>query len=913
MPTKYLFPELIRTKLHRPPFTGPLVARSRLLDLMDRSLTTPVTIVCAPAGFGKTTLVSSWIEAVPSRPATSAQPMRTAWLSLEASDGDVLTFLRYLVAAIRTAFPNTCADVVRLLKAPSPPTLDRLMVALINELEHLESPLLLVIEDCHLVSDEPAGQVIHEISEHCPPALHLILTSRTTPPIPLAQLRARGLVTEVRARNLRFTPDEATAFLNYALETPLSTPALNILIERTEGWIAGLHLAGLSLASTDDVEGAVAKLGGTNTYIADYLMDEVLARQSPEVQRFLHATSITERFCTDLAHHLLDSSIQDAPAQSAIQTIISANLFLLPLDQSATWFRYHALFREMLLSRLQAVSTPDTVCALHLRCARWFAENGSVDEALRHALAASDFNLAAEVMEANLVDVLNRGDRVTLERWLRLLPEPVIEQRVGLMLIRLWVLVLEWQLKAQAGVIQRIEHLIAEGGEPTLSPAAQGLVQGQLAAVRAQWAYFGNQPEETITRSSEVFDLLPAEWMYVRGGAALYLGLGMQACGRSAEAIQWLTEHYAMSADKSNGYAIRLLWSLCFVAYMNADLRTLRQQADFLLGQSEAAQLPSLLAWAHYFIGFVDYAWNNLESARRHFDSVVSQRDSVQALAAKASYAGLVLTLLAVEEVELAAQSVNDLASFERAQNGVEDPRTHSLRARVELAKGQIVRAANWADSLIVLPPQQPLMWPAEAPLTMARAWLARNGDQDRECNRQLLAALYDHAATFFNVRLQIETLALRAVAWEVTAEEQALQDLRQALAMAEPGEDIRVFLDLGTPMQRLLQQLADTDRADGFVHNVLNAFPGREMLYHEPNPTAGMIEGETIEHLTPRELEILGYMRMRLTDKEIASRLVISIVTVKRHATNIYVKLGVNRRWDAVAKAERLGLLPHD
>ena len=482
-----------------------------------------------------------------------------------------------------------------------------------------------MIEDCHLVADEPAGQVIHEISEHCPPALHLILTSRTTPPIPLAQLRARGLVTEVRARNLRFTPDEATAFLNHALETPLSITALNILIERTEGWIAGLHLAGLSLASTDDMEGAVAKLGGTNTYIADYLMDEVLARQSPEVQRFLLATSITERFCADLAHHILESGSQDAPAQSVIQSIISANLFLLPLDQSATWVRYHALFREMLLSRLQAVSTPDTVRALHLRCARWFAKNGSVDEALRHALAASDLNLAAEVMEANLVDALNRGDRVTLERWLRLLPKSVIEQRVGLMLIRLWVLVLEWQLKAQAGVIQRIEHLIAEGGEPTLSAAAQRLVQGQLAAVRAQWAYFSLQPEETITQAHQVFDLLPAEWMYVRGGAALYMGLGMQACGRSAEAIQWLTEQYAMSADKSNGYAIRLLWSLCFVAYMNADLRTLRQQAALLLSQTETAQLPSLLAWAHYFIGYVDYAWNNLESARWHFGFVVSQ------------------------------------------------------------------------------------------------------------------------------------------------------------------------------------------------------------------------------------------------------------------------------------------------
>ena len=808
MPRNHLFPELIKTKLHRPPVTGLLVARSRLFDLMDRSLTCPVTLVCAPAGFGKTTLVSSWIDAVPSRTATAAQPVRTAWISLDASDGDVLTFLRYLVAAIRSAVPGACPDVVLLLKAPSPPTPDRLIVTLINDLAHLETTLLLVIDDCHLVTGSPAEQVLHDLSEHCPPLLHLIFTSRTTPAIPLAQMRARGLVTEVRARDLQFTPDEATAFLDHAVEKPLTPAALNILIGRTEGWVAGLQLARLSLAAAEDVEEAVVKLGGTNTYIADYLMDEVLARQSPEIQRLLLATSITERFCTDLAYDLSESGIEEAPAQRAIQTIISANLFLLPLDQSATWFRYHALFREMLLSRLQAVSTPDAICALHLRCARWFAKNGFEDEALRHAVAASDFNLAAEMMEANLVDVLNRGDRVTLERWLRLLPETVIENRVGLLVIRLWVLVLEWQLKAQAGVIQRIEHLMAEGGQPALSVAAQRLIQGQLAAVRAQWAYFSNQPQETITLSHEVFDLLPAEWMYVRGGAALYLGLGMQACGRSAEAIQWLTERYATTADKSNGYAIRLLWSLCFVAYMNGDLRALRQQATLLLNQSETAQLQSLIAWAHYFIGFVDYAWNDLDGACRHFGFVISQRDSVQALAVKASYAGLVLTQLAQGSVDEAEQSVHDLVGLEQAQYGVEDLRTRALRARVALAKGQIARAATWVDPLNISPPQQPQMWMAEAPLTMAWVYLARGHEQDRGRARQVCDILYDAAVTSFNVRLQIETLTLRAVTWELAAEKQALQDVKQALGLAEQSGNIRVFLNLGAPMQRLLQQL---------------------------------------------------------------------------------------------------------
>ena len=626
MNTKALFPELICTKLNRPQVVGRLVARPRLIQQLQPSLTVPLTLICAPAGFGKSTVVSAWVDAILADAPATDQPLRVAWLSLDEGDNDVSVFLRYLVSAVRTVYPTACATVVDFLRAPVQPAPDLIIAALINDLAELPSACVLILEDVHVISSEAVHDVLQGLAERGPLLFHLIMTSRSTPMLPLARMRARGYLHEVRVRDLRFTPDETAAFLQQTLPVPLSPAALDILIVRTEGWIAGLHLAALSLASASDAETAVTDLAGSDTFIAEYLIDEVLSRQTPEIRRFLLVTSALDRFCAGLADAMLSETGAPRDAQQAIEALEQANLFVIPLDGAREWYRYHALFKDLLLVRLQTEYTSGQIDELRRRAVGWFAQHGYMDEALQNALAAHDLDLAAHLMESALCDVLNRGDRPTLDRWLRWLPEEFIERRPALLLIKVWALELSWQLEAQKEVMNKIEAVLADGRETQATPDEQQLLRGQLAVLKAQAAYFSNRPYEAISYAQDVFALLPPSWMYVRGGAALYLGLAMQAIGQSVDAERLLTEQFAAIADKTNGYRIWLLWSLCFIHYMNGQYELLLRSASLLLTQAAQARLTSLTGWAHYFLGVVHYEWNSLDAARIQFKAVLEHR-----------------------------------------------------------------------------------------------------------------------------------------------------------------------------------------------------------------------------------------------------------------------------------------------
>ena len=461
---------LLFTKLHRPPVTGDRVDRPRLIEMLNRGLQQgPLSLVCAAAGFGKTTLVSSWIESLTAGRGGVTPPLPAAWLSLDESDSDLVVFLRYFVAAIRTVFPESCAETLALLGAPQPTSQAPLVVALSNEIERLPARFVLVLDDYYAIRGEAVHDFLSELLRHWPQRLHLVLISRSNPPLPLANLRAKGQVTEIRTRDLRFTPEEAAAFLDKALPAPLSQSAVALLDQRLEGWIAGLRLVTLSLRAGADAETELAGLSGTNVEIADYLVDEVMSCQTPAILRFLLVTSILDRFCAALCECVLGSVAgSDGPpcdVPACIQWLESNNLFVIPLDNDRQWYRYHHLFQELLQRRLLAEVGPEQVTELHRRAAAWFVGQGLIDEALHHALAADDLDLAARLMEAGLCDVLNREDRSTLDRWLRLLPEEFIQRRPWLLMIKAYAFQFSWQLPAVWKLLGQIEALLDEGAE----------------------------------------------------------------------------------------------------------------------------------------------------------------------------------------------------------------------------------------------------------------------------------------------------------------------------------------------------------------------------------------------------------------------------------------------------------------
>ncbi len=519
-------PPLLTTKLNRPPATGDLIERPRLTELLDHSLQQgPLTIVCASAGFGKTTLVSAWIRSL----TESDPPVPVAWLSLDESDSDLVVFLRYVVAAIRTVFPESCPETLTLLQGSERAALMPLVIALSNDIERLPARFVLVLDDYHAIRDNVVHDFLSELFRHWPQHLHLVLISRRSLPLPLGKLRAQGQVTEIRTRDLRFTPEESAAFLNRVLASSLSPSTIAFLDERLEGWIAGLRLATLSLSRGANAESELNELSGTQFEIADYLMDEVLAYQTPVIFRFLLVTSLLNRFCVPLCESVLsaDSEVLPGDAAACIQWLEQNNLFVIPLDRNGQWYRYHHLFQELLQRRLAAVVDPEQVTEIHRRAAAWFAEQDLVDEALHHALAIYDLGLAAQLMVAGLRDALNRDDRSTLERWLRLLPDDFIDGHPWLLMIKALVFQISWQPAALWNLLDQIEALLDAAGES--APHAGELqdlpvLRGMIAALRAQQAFGDNQAECAVAYAEQALALLPKRWSFPRGGGDHQLG-----------------------------------------------------------------------------------------------------------------------------------------------------------------------------------------------------------------------------------------------------------------------------------------------------------------------------------------------------------------------------------------------------
>ncbi len=768
---------LLSTKLNRPPVTADWVDRPRLIDRLNHSSQEgPLTLVCASAGFGKTTLVSSWIGSLAASQPPSA---KAAWLSLDEGDSDLVVFLRYCVAAIRTAFPESCTETLRLLQALQPVSQMPLMITLCSDLERLPARCVLVLDDYHTIQDTAVHDFLSALLRHWPSQLHLVLISRSNPPLPLAKLRATGQVTEIRTRDLRFGPDESAEFLSKVLRSPVSESTVAMLEERLEGWIAGLRLVTMSLDAGADAEHDLADLSGTHFEIADYLVDEVLARQTPAILRFLRATSILGRFCAPLCEYVIgsaaarDGSTSDVGA--CIQWLERHNLFVIPLDDRREWYRYHHLFQELLQRRLLDAADPEQVAELHRRAAAWFQERGLIGEAIHHALAIDDLGLAAELMVAGLCDVLNREDRVTLDGWLRLLPDDFVQRQPWLLTIKVVAVGFSWQLAASYKLLDQIDALLDKGEDSAPRPGAAALrwigaedlsvPRGIVATLRGQQAFASGQAERVVAYSEDALALVPKRWRYVRGVAVQYWGLAMQAIGRGSDARRRLIDEYAGLVEKADTYALRLLFAACFNAIEAGDLKQAEQYGQVMLDQATAGRLPQAVGFSHYFLGVVHYCRNELDAAEQDFRELAAQRLSVHTQAARNGMIGLARVQVAKGEIGAAWPVLDLLSQFDFDRLGQDGEDVRSLRALLEYLQGDTEPAFRWADDFAAPVAVRSLLWLQSPHVAKAQILLERGTDADVHAALDILDILLDGAERTFSVRSQIEILALRALA----------------------------------------------------------------------------------------------------------------------------------------------------
>lgn len=903
---------LLLTKLNRPHIPHDLVERPRLMEQLNSSIENPLTLVCAPAGYGKTTLICTWLNKIAAGQAEGASSLPAAWLSLDETESDLNQFIHYVIAAIRTIFPDACTESWTLLQARQPLPWAVSYTTLSNELAQLPGELILVLDDYQFISGKAVHGLLVELARHWPSPLHMVLISRIDPPLPITRLRAKGLVHEIRTQDLRFTPQETAAYLSQTQLAHLSQPTLLLLEERFEGWPAGLHLAALSLRSTGSQESVLSILASANTSITGYLVDEVLSQQFPAIYSFLLQSSILNRFCTSLCTAVMGEIDPAWDVRACLDWIERAELFLISLDNHREWYRYHHLFQELLRQRLSAEMEPDHVSDMHRRASAWFEERGLLDEALHHALEAGDLELAARQMSAGLRDALNREDRLTLERWLRLLPETMIQQHPGLLMIRAWAQQFMWRLDLQAQTLQQVETLLDSGTGTALSTDDVQLLRAQLLLMKAQRAYLGNQPSLVIQLCRQALALLPPAWTFGRGAAILFLGLSMQTSGQAAEVERLLLDEYENTSHKADIYALFILESLCYVYWQSGQLEQTRQLAQLLAQGAVSSGNMFIKGMADWFLGKVCYQQNELEEALRHFISIFDNPYVVQISVYRDAVAGLALIHQSQGESAEAWQMVESISRFDLEQTGAEDSRTRSLRARVQLRQGNLEGAGRWVDAITDPPPDSPFLLLEEPRLTRAHVLVARGTDADLQLALQILDVLNEIADRTHNVPHKIEILALRALALVARGESStAVADLTQALALARPGGFIRLFVDLGKPMQAMLHWLVGQGYPAEPIQRILSAFPADNGAPPGGSPQPSPETPGLTEPLTRREIEVLTLLRGPLSIKEIALNLNLSYGTVRRHTINIYGKLGVNGRMRAVVRAEELNILP--
>jgi LuxR family maltose regulon positive regulatory protein len=890
------------TKLNRPRIAGDVVRRARVRERLEQSLDRPLTLVCAPAGYGKTTLLSVWL-------ADSSHPY--AWLSLDEGDSDLTVFLTYFAAAIRTAYPEACARTLDLLGAPELPTPALLVTALANDLEALpyepgpadERRFILVLDDYHLVRNEAVHALLADLLHHPPRTFHLILSTRQDPPLPLNVLRARGELGEIRMQELRFTPEEIAVFMRQAIESRLDEQAIAILAERTEGWAAGLRLAALTLITSGDIYDRLAELPADNRYVMDYLMGEVLSHIPAATQEFLLKTSILDRLSGPLCDAVTGTAEAQWNGQAYLEWLAQRNLFTWGVDPQQQWYRCHRLFRTLLRNRLEQQYSREEIGELHARASAWFADHGFVDEGIEHALAAGDVTGAARLVEAHRHKAMNQERWPDLQRWLGRLPREVVDERPELVMAEAWLLHHRASLADVAPRLARAGSLMQQ--TPPAEEARRSL-QGEVDALTSQLVYWTADAERTLALAQRALAETPIELSYVRGIAWMFFASAQLLRGDLGDAIAAVHEGLREDRLHGNTYAPRLLVTLCFGYWMAADLPNLLRTADYLLEVARKRDLPESIDWGYYFRGCARYQQNSVADAERAFGAVAADRVAVHGITLPHSAFGLASAYQAQGLTEPASATAETVVKYALEVNNPSVLAVaRAFATHLALLQGRAGEAAGWAaqaDRNIRTAPM-PLFYVAD--FTLVEILLVQGTAASLEEAAGLLARLHEVVQATHNTRFLIEALALQALLHDARRERSAALDaLTRAVALAEPGGLIRVFVDLGPKMAALLHALAAQRVAPGFIVRLLDAFPA----VRSPQPAPG--QSGLIEPLTQRELEVLALLAKRLSNKEIAEELCISPMTVKRHAVTIYQKLLVRSRREAVAKAVALGLL---
>jgi len=901
---------ILPTKLNRPAIDSRWIVRPRLLSALDECLDKRVTLMSAPAGYGKTTLAAQWLDHI---------PLPSAWLSLDEQDSDPDRFLRYLISSIRKIFPRFGPRIEPLLSSPTLPPANHLADVLISDLAAMAKPLVLVFDDFHSTQSRTV-QMMSRLVQHLPDHLHLVITTRMDPALPLAQWRVRNWLVEIRAADLRFLPEETHAYFASPLEEQLSNESIEQIAARTEGWVAGLQMARLSLGVTDNPEALARSLSGCDRIIVDFLMDEVISRQPDEIIRFLAVTSMLERFCAALCDHVFEKESGLQYSRRLIASVANDNLFLVPLDSKGHWYRYHHLFQTLLFQHAGSTLRRNRQVRIHRRAGQWYASRGYMEDALRHLIAAGDLDAAAALVDENLHAVIDRDNsRRTLGRWLEMFPEESEKQRPTLLVAHAFQKMFHWDLSGMVSLLGQAESLLKDLACSIPETRRKSLL-GDIGVQRAFCHYWQGDTESALRHSGECLQgTVPKEHRYAHALAVSYTAGAKAHSGQMDESLSLLDE--ALTADCSAGSlnAGHLLATKMAILLYAADLHAVEVNARKIMNVHETATQPDYwLGYGPYFLGSVAYERNLLDVAADQFGRVEQMRYRVNTRLYHDALIGLMLVAWARGDKEEAKTHAAGAFSFAIEAN---DPYSmqisDSIQLRLAILSGNLSADPEPVTSTI----DGTRFWLESPSLTHAEYLVNRGNHGDCSVGLECVEKGLKTARNNHNVRLEIQLMAVKAVALKCAGgRNEALELLEKTLKLAEPHGLVRSFVDRGPGMAELLTALSAKRTENLYAKSLLDAFrdkpPSEKIAAKDSeNPTRTEQSADPIHSygLSNRELDILMLLSERLTNKQIAERLYISPVTVKAHNLNIYRKLNVHSRRQAAVRAEQLGLLPRN
>ena len=894
--------DIIQTKLFRPAVVADFIPRTRLNKLLDRGEGCRLTLVSAQAGYGKSQLISSWLE---------SSDRLSCWVSLDEEMNDLVFFLQYILSAIRKLFPEACRNTLALTNASEPQSPQVISSEFINELMEITAPFVIVLDDYGFIHNQDIHNLLIEVCKFAPQTLQMVILTRRDPPLPLHSYRAQANLVELRQSNLQFTLEETCDFLKRSGNISLDKRSSEFIHEKVEGWATGLRLLVISLQGRNDLDDFLREMKGDSRHVQEYLMAEVLSRQSSTMREGLLKTSILGRFCASLYSTLCHAGCKEecgpeCNGQLFIRQLEASNLFIVTLDEQGKWYRYHHLFQQLLNRTLENRYSHDEIKELHHLARNWFEQHGLLDESFHHALVTTDYDSAAKII------IHHRKKIVEEEQWGRLgwmlnkLPKAVVEKNPELLILHGRSLDKRGLYTEHDQVITRAEKLLESLPDKGKDYRRW---KGEVLVMRSALSYHLSQPQKAIKAAEMAFKLLPSDLYSERVYAVLINVLAHQMIGKQQHAYTIIHDALQKEAGKSSTFHGRLLQTLCFLQWIDADMNSLKQTANALLELCSTHELPESKVHAHYFLGAAQYQLNEIDAIDQILKPVIENPigPSFYMYLLSAQVLSFTYDILGrQEDARTLSDSLVTMILNGRGTSFLANAKTH--RAELALRQGFQSLAVNGIKEIQIgkTPPGYHFIIPE---LLIAKILLSQKKSDCLKQAEGILRAMCDHFTAIHNTRFLVEVFALQALLQEALGNVQAAdKKLAEALMLAEPGGMVRIFVDLGTVMEKLLDRQSSESPHAEYILKLKNAFTenGSEKGWNNKSFHTSVLPSNP---LTNREQEILELFARRLSNQEIAEKLCIADNTVKRHATNIFRKLDVKNRRKAVEQAYHLGI----